>query len=159
MYYYQRGGNVWDRVFGNRRKQKVEEILYRPIEQTTQISPITYNQELDPTQQQVVIQQESVPQVILPTPQDTLQNVYTTRVPQKNNVGSNQYSIVDYLNSTNKKSDFNERKKLAQEKGISNYKGTARQNLELLRILKNNQNTTPPTTTTTSNESEYIKKY
>ena len=48
----------------------------------------------------------------------------------------NSNSIVDYLNSVGKKSDFNTRKALAESKGIKNYKGTAEQNMQLLSLIK-----------------------
>jgi len=45
-------------------------------------------------------------------------------------------SIVDYLNSIGVDSSFANRKKLAKKHGIKNYTGTATQNLQLLRILR-----------------------
>src|SRR5690606_1879808 len=45
-------------------------------------------------------------------------------------------SIVDYLNSIGVDSSFANRKKLAEKHGIKNYKGTAAQNWQLLRILR-----------------------
>jgi len=45
-------------------------------------------------------------------------------------------SIVDYLKSTGQSSDFASRSKLASEKGISGYKGTAAQNTQLLNMLR-----------------------
>jgi hypothetical protein len=50
--------------------------------------------------------------------------------------GGSGYSVVDYLNSTGKKSDFNTRKALAESQGIKGYTGTAEQNLRLLSNLK-----------------------
>ena len=49
-------------------------------------------------------------------------------------------------------SSFSNRKKLAQANGISNYTGTASQNLQLLNILRNGNTST---TTSTSNTSSY----
>lgn len=46
-------------------------------------------------------------------------------------------SIIDYLNSTGQSSDFASRSKLAGEKGIANYQGTADQNTQLLSALRN----------------------
>ena len=46
-------------------------------------------------------------------------------------------SIVDYLNSTGQGSDFASRSKMASEKGISGYQGTAEQNTQLLQALRN----------------------
>src|SRR5699024_438726 len=52
--------------------------------------------------------------------------------PSKQSSGS----IVDYLNSQGKDSSFSARKKLANQYGIKNYKGTAKQNIDLLNKLK-----------------------
>lgn len=46
-----------------------------------------------------------------------------------------QTSLVDFLKSTGKDSSFSSRKKLAEESGISNYLGTADQNIKLLSLL------------------------
>lgn len=51
--------------------------------------------------------------------------------------GTGGNSIVDYLKSIGQDSSFANRKKLAAQYGISNYTGTAAQNLELLNKLKN----------------------
>lgn len=51
-------------------------------------------------------------------------------------------SIVDYLNSQGKASDFATRKTLAESNGISGYSGTAEQNISLLNKLR----TTPAPT-------------
>ena len=45
-------------------------------------------------------------------------------------------SIVDALNSIGYDSSFSSRSKLAKKYGIKNYKGTARQNINLLKKLK-----------------------
>lgn len=45
-------------------------------------------------------------------------------------------SIVDYLNSIGKDSSFSARKQYAAQYGISNYKGTASQNLQLLNAMR-----------------------
>ena len=50
--------------------------------------------------------------------------------------GSGGNSIVDYLKSIGQDSSFSNRAKLAAQYGISNYSGTAAQNLELLNKLK-----------------------
>lgn len=49
----------------------------------------------------------------------------------------NGNSIVDYLKSINVDSSFENRKKLAEENGIVNYKGSAEQNTLLLNIFRN----------------------
>jgi len=54
-------------------------------------------------------------------------------------------SIVDYLKSLGKPSDFDSRKELAGQLGIANYIGTADQNLQLLSILRGQTPTTAPT--------------
>lgn len=45
-------------------------------------------------------------------------------------------SIVDYLNSRKQDSSYNNRKKLANQYGISNYTGTAAQNTSLLKAMQ-----------------------
>lgn len=51
-------------------------------------------------------------------------------------------SIVDYLNTQGKASDFSSRAKLATENGIQNYTGTVEQNTSLLGKLQNFQGMT-----------------
>lgn len=46
-------------------------------------------------------------------------------------------SIVDYLNSAGQDSSYKARKRLAQQQGISNYTGSAKQNTSLLNSLRN----------------------
>ncbi len=46
-------------------------------------------------------------------------------------------SIVDYLNSAGQDSSYKARKRLAQQQGISNYTGSAKQNTSLLNNLRN----------------------
>jgi len=62
-------------------------------------------------------------------------------------------SIVDYLNTSGQASDFSSRKKLAEANGISNYMGSADQNISLLNTLKakapTDTTTTPPAQTNT----------
>lgn len=48
-------------------------------------------------------------------------------------------SIVDYLNSVGQPSDYNSRARLAQERGITGYMGTAAQNTRLLGMLRAEQ--------------------
>jgi N-acetylmuramoyl-L-alanine amidase len=45
-------------------------------------------------------------------------------------------AIVDYLKSQNQPSDFESRRRLAAQYGISSYTGTAEQNIRLLGILR-----------------------
>lgn len=51
-------------------------------------------------------------------------------------------SIVDYLNQNGQASDFATRKKLAEQNGITNYTGSAQQNLSLLSTLKSSSGST-----------------
>lgn len=46
-------------------------------------------------------------------------------------------SIVDYLKSEGRDSSYGARKTLAEQYGISNYRGTAQQNTQLLNMLRN----------------------
>lgn len=55
-------------------------------------------------------------------------------------------SIVEYLQSIGQPSSFNHRKKLASKNGIKNYTGTASQNLQLLRILRDGAKDDPTPT-------------
>jgi hypothetical protein len=50
--------------------------------------------------------------------------------------GWNPNSVVDYLKSKGYKNTYNDRSTLASQAGISNYKGTATQNKQLLTKLK-----------------------
>ncbi|MEK6452631.1 GH25 family lysozyme [Caldifermentibacillus hisashii] len=59
-------------------------------------------------------------------------------------------SLVDYLKSVGKDASFNARKALAAQYGISNYTGTAAQNLALLSKLKDGVQPTQSTSTTTT---------
>lgn len=65
--------------------------------------------------------------------------------------GQSSGSIVDYLNSTGKKSDFATRKALAESRGIKGYTGTAEQNTRLLSTLKGK---TAPSQKSTSQKKE-----
>lgn len=49
---------------------------------------------------------------------------------------SSNYSIVDFLNAQGMPSDYATRKALAEQSGITGYRGTAEQNLQLLSMLK-----------------------
>jgi len=61
----------------------------------------------------------------------------TTSQPKAQSSGGG--SIVDYLASSGKKSDFASRSKMAADYGIQNYKGTAEQNTQLLNKLKSGE--------------------
>lgn len=61
----------------------------------------------------------------------------------RNNNNSSSYSgnsIVDYLKSIGKSSDFASRKRYASEYGINNYSGTAEQNSRLLSMMRGSSN-------------------
>ena len=53
-------------------------------------------------------------------------------------------SIIDYLDSKGQPSDFESRKILAQKMGISDYRGTASQNLSMLSALKGGKTEVSP---------------
>lgn len=57
-------------------------------------------------------------------------------------------SIVDYLKSIGQPSDYASRTVLAKQKGITNYAGTAKQNTQLLNILRGGIVSTPISTLT-----------
>lgn len=63
-----------------------------------------------------------------PKPSKPTQSVYTGN------------SIVAYLNSIGQPSSFSARAELAKDKGITNYRGTAEQNLRLLNMLRSEGN-------------------
>ena len=63
-----------------------------------------------------------------PKPSKPVQSVYTGN------------SIVSYLNSIKQPTSFSARAELAKDKGISNYRGTAEQNLRLLNMLRSEGN-------------------
>ena len=53
-------------------------------------------------------------------------------------------SIVDYLKSVGADSSYAARAKYAANYGISNYQGTAEQNLQLLNLMKSSGGATAP---------------
>ena len=70
----------------------------------------------------------------------------------------NTNSIIDYLNSKGQNSSFTSRKKLAEENGMTNYTGTADQNLRLLSVLRKNEGIQPSTDTGATTGSGSTKK-
>lgn len=66
----------------------------------------------------------------------------------------NNGSIVDFLNSSGQASDFGSRAQLAQKYGISNYRGTAQQNTELLRKVSGGGGNPVQTPTSSRNSSQ-----
>lgn len=85
---------------------------------------------------------------VQPTPQQTPQ-LTPTQTPQASVVPPQapttqvSGSVVDYLNSQGKASDFNTRAGLAQQYGIQGYTGTAEQNTQLLNYLQGQQELPP----------------
>lgn len=76
--------------------------------------------------------------------------------------GSSSYSgnsIVDYLDSIGKDSSFAARKKYAAQYGISNYEGTAAQNLELLDKMRSGSSSSSSSSSTYTGNSlvDYLK--
>ena len=72
-----------------------------------------------------------------------LNYLYDESIINNENSENSKYSgnsIVDYLKSVGVDSSYSNRKKLAKENGISNYTGTAEQNLKLLEILRDRKN-------------------
>lgn len=56
--------------------------------------------------------------------------------PQQQPSAYSGSSVVDYLKSVGQDASFGTRSRLATEKGIKNYAGTAQQNTELLKLLR-----------------------
>lgn len=67
-------------------------------------------------------------------------------------------SVVDYLKSIGQDSSFTNRKKLATKHGISNYKGTASQNTQLLKKLRSGGEPSKPKTTYKVGNTVTLKK-
>lgn len=83
---------------------------------------------------------------VQPTPQPTPQPTQTPQapvVPPQAPTIQVSGSVVDYLNSQGKASDFNTRAGLAQQYGIQGYTGTAEQNTQLLNYLQGQQELPP----------------
>src|SRR5699024_11069822 len=71
----------------------------------------------------------------------------STSKPAKNKPNMTTDSIVVYLDSLGQNSTYAHRKKLAQQHGIKNYKGTASQNTKLLKLLRQGGSTSSKTNT------------
>src|SRR5699024_9487975 len=76
------------------------------------------------------------------TPKPTPSKPSKPATPSKPSSGS----IVDYLNSQGKDSSFSARKKLANQYGIKNYTGTAKQNTDLLNAMRSGKKEQPKAT-------------
>ena len=77
-----------------------------------------------------------VPQTGGTAPQQAPQGATGASSTTPQGTGYTGPSIVDYLSSVGKPSDFSSRQTLAQELGIQGYIGTAEQNTQMLNILK-----------------------
>ena len=62
-------------------------------------------------------------------------------------------SIVDYLKSQGEDSSYSAREEIAKILGISNYKGTAEQNIQMLKALKNGASAQQSSANTASSDS------
>lgn len=67
-------------------------------------------------------------------------------------------SIVDWMKRNGQDSSYAARKKLAAQRGINDYRGTAKQNIDLLRQLRNG-NSGPTKTTNTKTSNIVANKY
>ena len=80
-----------------------------------------------------------------PAPRTTSTPVSVPAAPSSGYTGP---SIVDYLASVGKPSDYNSRAQLAASLGITNYTGTAAQNTQMLNALRGGSISSSPRTTT-----------
>lgn len=92
------------------------------------------------------------PKIIIPA------EFQETAAPAAKKVVRNTGSIVDYLASKGKASDYNSRAKLAASMGIKNYRGTADQNMALVQMLSNSSPTSITDTTVDNNEPVWTDK-
>lgn len=67
-------------------------------------------------------------------------------------------SVVDYLNSIGQASDYASRAKLAADKGITNYTGTAEQNTQLLSMMKGSTSPIIPPSTSGITTSDQLRQ-
>ncbi|MFD1707810.1 N-acetylmuramoyl-L-alanine amidase [Siminovitchia sediminis] len=80
------------------------------------------------------------------TAEQNLELLNRMRTVSNSNKPSQSYtghSIVDYLKSIGVDASFANRERLAKQYGITNYKGTASQNLDLLNKIRSNSLSTP----------------
>ena len=63
-------------------------------------------------------------------------NIYRPILEKQKSEDYRGSSIIDYLENINHPSNFESRKELAKKYEIENYRGTAQQNLQLLRLLR-----------------------
>ena len=79
---------------------------------------------------------ESVSQEEVPLPRPAPQKTSQSSVASPQASGYKGSSIVDYLGSIGQPSSYSARKQLAARYGITGYRGTADQNLRLLKMLR-----------------------
>lgn len=107
----------------------------KPEVQPTQTNPQITPPQQTPTATPTPVTPTPTPQTPAPAPAAPVATAPPTNKPASTYTGS---SIVDYLKSVGQASSFQDRIKMASEKGIQNYQGTAQQNAELLRSLRGN---------------------
>ncbi len=84
---------------------------------------------------------------ILRSGQESNDNVSPTPAPPSSGGNQTTGSIVTYLNSIGEDSSFQNRARLAVQYGVTNYRGTAEQNTQLLSLLRDRDQSSnrPPT--------------
>jgi len=99
-----------------------------------------------------IVNPPSAPKPVVPVGHTSSSSATTYQVPKRNvmpNLNTNT-SIVDYLKSLGRPSSFSSRTQLARKYGISNYVGSASQNIQLLNLLKSVNRNKPTTSTSQS---------
>ena len=71
--------------------------------------------------------------------------------------GYDPYSITDYLKQQGQDSSYSARKKLAEQMGITGYKGSGEQNTQLLKMLKEGSKPSTPATNVDNKPSKQDK--
>ena len=105
---------------------------------TSGSSPITKTTPTNPMAGAPIVSTPDLARANISQAQTTLNQAKADMSAQAQAKGTAQpnVSVVDYLASTGKPSDFASRATLAKNAGIANYTGTADQNTQLLNILK-----------------------
>ena len=84
------------------------------------------------------VQSDSSTQAPSIIPTETVSNEIPVSSQSSSPINYKGVSIVDLLNSVGKPSDYSSRKELAKNLGISNYRGSAAQNAQLIKMLVQN---------------------
>jgi len=84
------------------------------------------------------VQSDSSTQAPSIIPTKTVSNEIPVSSQSSSPINYKGVSIVDLLNSVGKPSDYSSRKELAKNLGISNYRGSAAQNAQLIKMLVQN---------------------